>query len=113
MPPEGSPSVLTPTATMTASYASRPPWRGLQTGGVDPQGPCPFKGAQGERADLVVDLGAQPADLALGVARGAQCARTKSWTARVDTPSPCTQASWMTAISAFSAVRRGSRKLGK
>jgi hypothetical protein len=36
---------------------------------------------------------------------------TRSSTERVETP--CTYASWITASSAFSAARRGSRKAGK
>jgi hypothetical protein len=38
-------------------------------------------------------------------------ALTRSSTERVDTP--WMQASWITAVSAFSAIRRGSRKPGK
>jgi hypothetical protein len=36
---------------------------------------------------------------------------TKSSTERVETP--WMYASWITAVSAFSVIRRGSRKLGK
>ncbi|OIQ84797.1 hypothetical protein GALL_333870 [mine drainage metagenome] len=38
-------------------------------------------------------------------------ALTRSSTERVEMP--CTYASWITAVSAFSAVRRGSRNSGK
>ena len=61
------PSVLTPTAMMTATETMRPPLAHLHVGGVDPQiRPVAFDRPLEEGLHLAVDLLAQPRDLALG-----------------------------------------------
>src|SRR5579863_5689583 len=61
------PSPLTATATMTATETMRPCSRILDVGRVEPEvGPLAFQGPVEEGGDLVVDLAAQAADLALG-----------------------------------------------
>ena len=78
---------------------------------VEPQvRPFALDGPVQKRADTLIDLTAEPRDLALADARATHRLHQGS-TLRVETP--WMYASWITAVSAFSAVRRGSRKAGK
>jgi hypothetical protein len=122
--------VFTATAMMTAAETVRPASRTFTSvavtrdrGGVDPQArPRALERPLQEGVDPLVDLLAQPRDL--GFADAGHAHRLHPWerrsqasTLRVETP--CTSLisfaaqPWITAASAFSAVRRGSRKPGK
>ena len=60
------PSALTPVAMMTATETMRPFVPDFDVGGVEPDiGPFAFQRAVEEGVDLLVDLLAEPADLAL------------------------------------------------
>jgi hypothetical protein len=79
----------------------------LDVSRIEPEvGPLAVQLEEGQHAR--VDVLAQRRDLRLG---DMPSAWTRSSTLRVETP--WIQASWITAVSAFSAVLRGSRKAGK
>jgi hypothetical protein len=84
---------------------------GFDIGCVKPKiGPLAFQGTVQKGVHLVVDLFAQAADLALG-----NPANPHGLHQIVDRAGghALDKASWMTAVSAFSLIRRGSRKPGK
>ena len=84
----------------------------LHVGGVDPQvGPRAFDRAIEERPVTRSSMSSHSRETWLFEMPVMPIALTRSSTERVETP--CTYASWMTAISALSAVRRGSRNDGK
>jgi hypothetical protein len=88
-----------------------PPARTLmQVASSQGQGHAPSSGRE-RKAVTRTSISAQSRLTALLDVPPAPMALTRSSTARVETP--WTQASRITATSAFSAVRRGSRKLGK
>src|SRR5918995_4258096 len=77
----------------------------LDVGRIEPEvGPLAVQRPLEERQHAGVDVLAQRRDLRLG---DMPSAWTRSSTLRVDTP--WIHASWITAVSAFSAVLRGSR----
>ena len=81
------PSVLTPTAMMTATETMRPPLAHLQVGGVDPEiGPVAFDRPVEEGLHLAVDLLAQPRLTWLLEMPLMPMALTRSSTERVEMP---------------------------
>lgn len=82
----------------------------LEVGGVDPEiGPVAFEWAVEERLHLAVGLLAEPRDLDVRDTRYAYGLHEV-----IDGPRRHTlNISGITALSAFSAIRRGSRKPGK
>jgi hypothetical protein len=102
--------VLTPTATITAAETIRA-FALLEIGGVEPQmRPAAVDRPGDEALHSLVDLGARRRYLAFADT-SISIAFSKSSPERVGMP--WMYAAWMTVVSAFSAIRRGSRKVGK
>ena len=84
----------------------------LRTGGVDPEaGPCALDRPRRKGLDPLIDFLAEPADMALGDAGTAHGGHEVIHRARRDAGD--IGLPWITAVSAFSTDRRGSRNEGK
>lgn len=81
----------------------------LHVGGVQPKSrPVAFQGAPEEGPDIVVDLHAEPRCLA---PEDTRYSHRLDWIVDEPIGMPLMWASWITAVSAFSAIRQGSSRI--